>query len=865
MKKTLLFQLVMILAISAFAQQTERMLDPLLNAYLERNEGSGQMIELFVHGNVGEVESFAKANGGIFKRSIMDVSAVRVPVSSVRSLAALEGVTSFEFSLDKGQALNDSMRVHNKVVQVHNGTAPLQMPFDGSGTVVGIIDTGIELYHPDFRDENDDTRVVKLWDQNLGVDVDHTPANYGYGQVWDSTEINAGLCPHVDQVNQFGHGSNVTGTAAGNGRATGFFQGVATGADLLIVSNSLNVPNWHSTIVDAVEWIFNEAEILGKPCVINISLGSYYGSHDGLDAAALMIDDLIDQSAGRALVCAAGNSGALPGYHLRTEVDADTSFTWFTYRNSTQYGYGAAVFELWADTADFNNVEFAFGADQVDPSLEFKGRTAFYNVEDALVTGLTDTLKNMDGDVICPILSLAVLRGGQYNLKVIFKQPVPTNYLFRFESTGSGVFDVWSSSAFGTSDMISTIPEPSEFPAIVHYVLPDDAQSMVSSWACSPMVLTVGNYRNESEYVDYNGNIVDLGGTEGEIVPNSSSGPTRDGRTKPDVAATGDVTLSSGPFDNIAALLMNTPDRVAPGGFHSRGGGTSIAAPGVTGTVALYFEKCNEALWLEVMDAITGAATNDAFTGATPNNDYGFGKLNAFDALVSSNYDTELSLLGDEICDGDSILVSGPTGMNTYEWSHGETEETVYLQNEGEYFLVTRNLSGCIGYSDTLNLLVNEAPDAPILTQNGNELTSSPADHYLWYLENNPLEDDTLQSFQVLTTGNYFVQITNEFGCTANSDTLFILSVGVEDVTGITMKVFPNPTTGYVHIEFEEVQTEIDLELIDRGGRVLLQESLAGVGAGERYTLDIGNVAHGIYTLRVKSTIGTSNTPLILH
>ncbi|MBL0103977.1 MAG: hypothetical protein IPP51_09635 [Bacteroidetes bacterium] len=62
-------------------------------------------------------------------------------------------------------------------------------------------------------------------------------------------------------------------------------------------------------MANAVEYIFNKAQQLGKPCVINASLGDYIGSHDGLDLESQYISNLLNQQAGRALVAAAGNVG----------------------------------------------------------------------------------------------------------------------------------------------------------------------------------------------------------------------------------------------------------------------------------------------------------------------------------------------------------------------------------------------------------------------------------------------------------------------------------------------------------------------------------------------------------------------------
>lgn len=80
---------------------------------------------------------------------------------------------------------------------------------------------------------------------------------------------------------------------------------------------------------------------------------------------------------------------------------------------------------------------------------------------------------------------------------------------------------------------------------------------------------------------------------EGNIAPNSSAGPTRDERLKPDIASTGDVTFTAGPLVAIQWIIDNQNGwRLDPGGMHVRDGGTSMAAPVVAGTAALFLQKC---------------------------------------------------------------------------------------------------------------------------------------------------------------------------------------------------------------------------------------------------------------------------------
>ena len=130
----------------------------------------------------------------------------------------------------------------------------LPAAYTGSGVIVGVIDAGIELNHPDFQYANGDTRIIEVWDQTMQVSQ-RTPS-YGYGQVWDSTEINDGICPHTDQGQWFGHGTNTAGIAAGDGSSYPGYKGIAPDAELIVVSSNFSAVGWTSTVADAVDYIF---------------------------------------------------------------------------------------------------------------------------------------------------------------------------------------------------------------------------------------------------------------------------------------------------------------------------------------------------------------------------------------------------------------------------------------------------------------------------------------------------------------------------------------------------------------------------------------------------------------------------------
>ena len=147
-------------------------------------------------------------------------------------------------------------------------------------------------WNSDFQNADGTTRVLKYWDQTLPPGPG-TPQPFNYGVEWTQAQIDAGQMTSVDQPQFYGHGSTVAGTAAGNGLANGRHMGAAPKSGMIIVSADFGTGNFRARIADGVKYIIDQATALGRPVVINASLGSYLGSHDGLDASALFIDDLL--------------------------------------------------------------------------------------------------------------------------------------------------------------------------------------------------------------------------------------------------------------------------------------------------------------------------------------------------------------------------------------------------------------------------------------------------------------------------------------------------------------------------------------------------------------------------------------------
>ena len=780
-----------------------------LNLYLQHvandPDKANDPIHLFVKGDVEVIKAKVEDLGGHYKMAFGGYSAVWIPTGQLGALALEPGIERIEAGMTPGQPLLDQSLVNTNVDDIHQGLAPLLQGYEGEGVLVGIIDAGIELNHPDFMDANGNTRVIELWDHTMSYDPQKTPS-YGYGQIWDSTEINAGLCPHEDQFIWFGHGSNVSGILTASGNATPGFKGVAPKAEIIVVSSNFSTGGWTGTIADAVDYIYKVADSLDRPCVINASLGTYFGGHDAQDLPALMIDSLIQAKPGRAMVCAAGNAGAEDPFHLGYNVTSDTAFTWFEYNPFSTFGFGSIFFEIWSDTADFNNVFFAMGADKVTGGYSFRGNTDFDNIQNRLNMLVTDSIIN-NGNVLGIVQTWAEEINGRYRLQIMMMEPDSNQYYFRLMTTGSGRLDLWSGSWLGISDMIYTnLPDSNTFPDIVNYRPPDMEQSMVSSWACSPHVVTVGNYVNRDSYYDVDSNLQTFAAPAGSISDDSSWGPARTGVLKPDVAAPGAVTLTSGKISHLNTLLndINLRKRVAQGGWHYRNGGTSMASPVVAGIAALFFEQCPMATHQDFLQALQGAAIQDGNTGSTPNFQWGHGKADGFATLVSVLDGPVIDNLNNNgFCPGDSLELFLGSNYSTYDWSSGDTTATVWVDTPGDYWVQVVTDKGCPVTSDTLTIEEYVLPPpAPVSSSDstafceGESITLSVPGMYTNYLWS---DSTTGVSNVVNTSGDYFVQYTDTNGCPGVSDTLTVAVIPGPNpvITQIDSTLISTPAVSY--------------------------------------------------------------------
>jgi subtilisin family serine protease len=160
------------------------------------------------------------------------------------------------------------------------GTGAANTGRTGRNVIIGVIDTGIDWCHPAFRKSDGSSKILYYY-------VPETNTEHTRTQI--EQFINEGRCdgdPH-------GHGTHVSGIASY----------IAKDADLIVVRTNL----YDTDIIQGLQYLRNKKDSLGRPMVVNMSLGGHFGPHDGTSILERAIANL--SGSGFVVVAAAGNEG----------------------------------------------------------------------------------------------------------------------------------------------------------------------------------------------------------------------------------------------------------------------------------------------------------------------------------------------------------------------------------------------------------------------------------------------------------------------------------------------------------------------------------------------------------------------------
>jgi hypothetical protein len=212
-------------------------------------------------------------------------------------------------------------------------------------------------------------------------------------------------------------------------------------------------------------------------------------------------------------------------------------------------------------------------------------------------------------------------------------------------------------------------------------------------------------------------------------------------------------------------------------------------------------------------------------------------------------------------CQSSSIVMCANGAIN-YAWSpsFGVSDTTIACPTFGPtssttYTVTGTDANGCSA-ADSVTLSLFPLPSVPVISQNVQTLTSTPATTYQWYFNNNPLPGETNQSYVPTQNGTYYVVITDTNGCQAFSSTYSMADVGVQELLARDdMSLYPNPNSGTFFITTDLNHQAAMLEMISVSGQLVYSEQLEADGF-IRKELNAG-VEDGSYIVRVTLNDGT--------
>ncbi|MFZ8787982.1 S8 family serine peptidase [Thermocrinis sp.] len=430
------------------------------------------------------------------------------------------------------------------------GTGAVNTGRTGRNVIIGIIDTGIDWCHPAFRRSDGSSKILYYY-------VPETNTQYTRTQI--EQFISEGRCdgdPH-------GHGTYVAGIASY----------IAPDADLIVVRTNL----YDTDIIQGLQYLRNKKDSLGRPMVVNMSLGGHFGPHDGTSMLERAIANLSGN--GFVVVAAAGNEGHKKLYAKVSGISSTVSV-----RLNSPDPEGDVVDGWYKNgTLRVEICDVLNNCITAEPETSASGRLYC-----SVYIDNTTTSHPLNGDGRFVVYFNC---GGEYIIRLTPRSGTPNADLYLVLEE-SEFLDCFLDDGFG--GFLGTVVQP----------------------ATSPYVIAVGALT--SRFRTTTGmSFIDLG----KIAFFSSRGPTRDGRLKPEVVAPGYFVL--GPEAGTSDYIL--------------GAGTSPASPVVAGLVALILEANPNLDVNGVRGVLSSQALSDGFTGSLPNNIYGYGKafLSSFSSVGS--------------------------------------------------------------------------------------------------------------------------------------------------------------------------------------------------------------------------------------
>lgn len=537
-------------------------------------------VQVFVAGGDG-IDDVVQRVGGTVQSSFHGFVTAQVPICAIGQLASSSRVSQIDISRSV-HLLCDSDRSLTHVNQVLSGTG-LPRAFNGSGVVLGIVDSGFDFNHPAFRRSDGSTRISHV---------------YLSGTLYDSTQVSS----LTTDTRSTSHGTHVMGIAGGT--LCGNYGGMAPGAELFVAAlpdTSLTEVN----IVNACYLMARYAQGQGKPCVINLSLGNHDGPHDGTGFMARAFDDICTHIGHTAIVLASGNEGGSQLYVHKKLNDGQPLRTILSAYSSNI----ATQVNVW--NQDTTKLTFTLGVmkrstrDVIYQSTALSADTIISSAaDDALAQLLTGTVAFTWGrnvvtgktDVLCDIN--ATMKS--------------SNYQLCFTVDGDRNADVHMWECNGLANFTSNGQDG--------YLAGSDSCS-ISDMATGTTTISVGSYVGRTQHRTLSGTTVqDSSYPVGTRSTFSSWGTDLRGVQHPIVTAPGQAVISS--LNSYLTVRTPVQQQVLDGTTYSWGSmtGTSMSSPCAAGILALWLQANSKLTGEQLRQLASSTSTNgkiDALAGIT--------------------------------------------------------------------------------------------------------------------------------------------------------------------------------------------------------------------------------------------------------
>ena len=658
-----------------------------------------------------------EALGVEINSQIGNVLTVTVPVDKLEALSELSNVKQVAVAR-KVRMLTDAQRSTSNVDKVLAGTG-LSMPYTGKDVVIGVIDTGIEFNHMAFKDANGNTRIKRVYMPGGSGKRPVVDGNTLPGAEYTTAEEIANLTTDMEDESHGTHTSAIAG-----GTKVGDFGGMAPEADLVLCGMGEELTD--AAILNAVKYVFNYAKSVGKPAVINMSLGDHVGPHDGSTDFSKSLDALAAD--GNVLVLAAGNEGDYAVHFSTTFTNAGSNVEQkavILEDNEYYGGYYDDQFDIYSGSKKPFYVQYVVcdGTGKqlaVSPKQSANSSGATFNMSS------NSTFKNYYSGY-AHTYSVVDQNSGKYNVYIELSCETTSDsdtdwYLgIRFYGDQGETLNGWNAGGYTDFTNLGN----SKF-------INGDSEMSISGMATGKNIISVGAYVTKTSFKTIGGSIYSYGSQykkEG-VADFSSYGPDANGTRRPEVLAGGIIVISAvNNYDsetvsssNKNYLSAEVTDKSGKKYYWGDMAGTSMAAPEVAGIVALWLQADPNLNSDDLKKVLENTSVRDAVVQSNENKS-GYGKI---DAMAGLKYVLSTTGIEDVKADaGDVVaLYPNPSDGNFSLLVPGEETVAVaiYSMNGTKVYDSQIAVNGAVA---EVSLAGRIAPGAYIVTVKGNKVYAS--------------------------------------------------------------------------------------------------------------------------------------------